>query len=204
MKILCVSDNVIPQLEDASVMRRQYSDVDLCVSCGDMPASYLEYIVAILNVPLFYVRGNHDLDYAEGRPGGENLHQRVVTYRGLRFAGFEGSIRYNQGNVQYSDLDMSLMVLQMAPRMWLARRFGRKLDVLVAHSPPWGIHDIPTDKAHRGFRGLRRAIRWFHPRYYLHGHVHTWDNRKTTETEFGDCTVLNINPVRVLTVDERS
>lgn len=204
MKVLCVSDNVIPQLEDPDLMRRQYGDVEMCISCGDMPASYLEYIVAVLNIPLFYVRGNHDLDYAEGRPGGENLHRRVAEYRGLRLIGFEGSIRYNQGDVQYTDSQMSLMVLRMAPRVLLARRLGRPLDIMVAHSPPWGIHDLPTDRAHVGFKGLRRAIRWFRPRYYLHGHVHTWDNRKTTETTFEDCTVVNINPVRVLTIDRRS
>ncbi len=70
MKILCVSDNVLPQMEDSKLLRKNYEGVDLCISCGDMPAPYLEYIVEVLNVPLFYVRGNHDQDYTVDHPGG--------------------------------------------------------------------------------------------------------------------------------------
>ncbi len=201
MKILCVSDNVLPQMEDSKLLRKNYEGVDLCISCGDMPAPYLEYIVEVLNVPLFYVRGNHDQDYTVDHPGGENLHRRVVKYMGLRFAGLEGSIRYNNGDVQYTDWEMSMLVYQMAPGVLFRRSQGKHIDVFVAHSPPWQIHDIPTDAAHRGFRSFRRMIEWYQPRYLLHGHVHTWDNRKTTVTKFGNCEVVNINPVKVLTIE---
>ncbi len=34
-------------------------DVELIVSCGDLPSHYLEYIVFHVNVPLYYVMGNH-------------------------------------------------------------------------------------------------------------------------------------------------
>ena len=55
----------MPQMESAVNLRRQYGDVDLLISCGDMPSVYLEFITSVLNVPLFYVRGNHDEGYAE-------------------------------------------------------------------------------------------------------------------------------------------
>ena len=32
----------------------------LILACGDLPYYYLEYIVGLLDVPLFYVHGNHD------------------------------------------------------------------------------------------------------------------------------------------------
>ncbi len=59
MKILAVSDEVIdfiysPQIKD------KYADVDLVLGCGDLPYYYLEYIVTLLDVPLYYVPGNHD------------------------------------------------------------------------------------------------------------------------------------------------
>jgi predicted phosphodiesterase len=94
VKILCVSDTVVPQLESAANLRRRYNDIDLIISCGDLPPVYLEFITSVLNVPLYYVRGNHDEIYDERPPGGDNLHGRVLTYKGLTFAGLEGSMRY--------------------------------------------------------------------------------------------------------------
>ncbi len=203
MKILAVSDNVLPQLENLKYLRDTYADVELVVSCGDMPAEYLEVIVSALNVPLFYVRGNHDLAYHVGQPGGENLHGRTVLYKGIRFAGLEGCIRYNDGAIQYSESQMLGMVLRFAPGMLLRRwRQGIGVDVMVTHSPPHGIHDLP-DKAHHGFRSLLWLMRWYRPRYLIHGHVDTWDRRRTTVTQYQHSEVININPVKVLTVDER-
>ncbi|MFW5772038.1 MAG: hypothetical protein ACOCZH_01855, partial [Phototrophicaceae bacterium] len=80
----------MPQLESAANLRRRYHDIELVISCGDMPPVYLEFIVSVLNVPLFYVRGNHDEVYTEKPPGGEDLHRRVVRYGGLTFTGLEG------------------------------------------------------------------------------------------------------------------
>jgi Icc-related predicted phosphoesterase len=204
MKILAVSDNVLPQLESARFLRETYSGIELVISCGDMPAPYLEYIVSILDVPLFFVRGNHDQEYGEGRPGGENLHRRVVKYKGLRFAGLEGSIRYNSSDAQYSQSEMSYMVLRMAPGMLIRKaRKGAAVDVLVTHSPPWQIHDLP-DHSHRGFKAFRRFMDWYQPRYLLHGHVDTWDRRRVTATKYNSCEVININPAKVVVIDERT
>ena len=111
VKILCVSDTVMPQMESAVNLRRQYSDVELLISCGDMPSVYLEFITSVLNVPLFYVRGNHDEAYKDSPPGGEDLQGRLIEYGGLSFYGLEGSIRYNNSPIQYTEGEMSRMVL---------------------------------------------------------------------------------------------
>jgi Icc-related predicted phosphoesterase len=191
----------MPQLESAVNLRRRYGDVELIISCGDMPTSYLEFITSILNVPLFYVRGNHDERYADDPPGGQNLHRRFVTHRGLTFIGLEGSFNYNRGDVQYGEVEMMGMVLAMGPGLGLRRwRYGRGVDVLVTHAPARGIHDRPT-RAHRGFRALRRFMDWYRPRYLLHGHVHTWDRRDIVRTVYGDTCVMNINPMTVLEIE---
>jgi Icc-related predicted phosphoesterase len=77
---------------------------------------------------------------------------------------------------------------------------GCGVDVLVTHSPARGIHD-KEDVAHRGFRGLRRFMSWYRPRYMLHGHVHTWDRRDTVRTQYKDTCVMNINPCTVIDID---
>jgi Icc-related predicted phosphoesterase len=191
----------MPQLESAANLRRRYSDVELVISCGDLSSAYLEFIISVLNVPLFYVRGNHDEGYAEQTPGGEDLHRRVIKYNGLTFAGLEGSIKYNEGKIQYTDQQMSLIVMGMATSLGFQRlNKGYGLDVLVTHSPPKGIHDA-EDRPHHGFKGLIQFMRWYRPRYLLHGHVHTYDRRKTTRTQFEDTCVLNINPFTVLEIE---
>ncbi|PJF39003.1 MAG: hypothetical protein CUN54_09640, partial [Phototrophicales bacterium] len=171
VKILCLSDTVLPQLESAVNLRRRYSDVELIISCGDLPPVYLEFITSVLNVPLFYVRGNHDEKYDEQQPGGENLHGRFVRFRGLTFIGFEGSMQYNKGSIQYTDGQMFAKVLRQFPRLGYRRwRSGCGVDVLVTHAPAYGIHDA-DDLPHRGFKSLLRFMRWYRPRYMLHGHV---------------------------------
>ena len=201
MKILCVSDTVVQQLESAVNLRRRYSDVELLISCGDMPAWYLEFITSVLNIPLFYVRGNHDEKYLDEPPGGENLHERVLTFNGITFVGLEGSMNYNNGDIQYTEGQMQRMVMGLAPRLMYRRmRYGSSVDVLVTHSPAQGIHDA-EDRPHWGFKSLLKFMDWYHPRYMLHGHVHTWDRRATIDSNYSTTRILNINPMTVLEIE---
>ena len=201
MKILCVSDTEMPQLHNAANLRRRYSDIDIIVSCGDMPPNYLDFISSIVGAPLFYVRGNHDEIYDQEPPGGIDLHGQIVEYRGLIMAGLEGSIRYNTGDIQYTQTQMHGKVLGLTPSIlwnrWVRRR---GIDLFVTHSPARNIHD-GKDHAHRGFDSFLRFMKWFRPRYMLHGHVHTWDRRKTVRTQFESTCVLNINPFTVLDLE---
>lgn len=191
----------MPQLENAANLRRRYSDVDVIVSCGDMPSAYLEFITSVINVPLLYVRGNHDEEYDDNPPGGIDLHQRVFTYGGLSFVGLEGSIRYNRGKIQYTHGEMHGMVRGLAVQMRYRRwRYGVGADIFVAHSPPRGIHDA-ADPPHHGFEAFLKFMQWYRPRYLLHGHVHTWDRRKKTRTRYEQTCVVNINPYLVLDIE---
>lgn len=192
----------MPQLENAANLRRRYSDIDLIVSCGDMPPAYLDFISTILGRPLLYVRGNHDERYDQAPPGGIDLHQKFFEYKGITFVGLEGCIRYNKGKIQYTQGEMQRKVIGMAPRLTFEQmRRQRPIDFFVAHSPPRGIHDIEDDYPHRGFNAFLRFMRWYRPRYMLHGHVHTWDRRKDVRTQYADTLVMNINPYTVIEVE---
>jgi len=78
-------------------------------------------------------------------------------------------------------------------------RFGRALDVLVTHSPAWGIHDA-RDVAHTGFHVFLRLIQWCRPRLMLHGHTHILQNIQVAETEYLGCRIINVFPARTLTL----
>ncbi len=206
VRILAICDDVDNRLYGPGISAR-LGQVDLVLSCGDLPYHYLDYVASTLSAPLFGVHGNHDarpgsreaLDRGEAW-GMEELHARVVREQGLLIGGFDGSLRYNNGAYQYTDGEMRAEVARMVPQLLANRvRYGRFLDILVTHAPPRHIHDQP-DRCHQGFAVFRWFLRTFRPRYHLHGHIHVYDKRTTTWTQFHDTTVLNVFPFRELSV----
>jgi len=208
MRVLALSD-VADDRAYASV-RASAGRVGLVLGCGDLPYDYLDYAATELAVPILAVHGNHDvpLELVEDPAvavwwRGMDVHGRVVHVDGLLVAGVGGARRYNNGPFQLSETDMWLVILRMTPALvWNRVRRGRSLDVLITHSPPRGIHDLP-DEAHRGFNALRWFLRIFAPRYHFHGHSHVYDRRTTTQTRYGATVVVNAYGVREVELDGR-
>jgi len=209
VKILAVSDETVDWLYSPNA-RGRLGKVDLILGCGDLPYYYLEYLVTMLDAPLLYVYGNHDplVEYTSAGGtktapgGGENVDMRCVNQRGLLVAGLEGCIRYKpDGLHQYTQNEMTWRSLVLLPGLAANRLMrGRWLDVLIAHSPPLGIHDMPT-AAHTGFHAFLNLMRIFRPRYLLHGHRHQNYAPGATETRWGATTVINVHPFRVLDIE---
>jgi Icc-related predicted phosphoesterase len=201
VNILAISDIELPHMQNIPYLQRTYRDISILISCGDLAASYVEFIASVLRIPVVYVRGNHDTHYVERAPGGDDLHGRFIRFRGLWLAGLEGARRYNRGPIQYTEQEMLLKVLSLAPGMLLRRaRWKHGVDVMITHAPLRKIHDR-EDIPHRGFEAFRLLVRWYRPRYLIHGHVDIWDRRDVTWTEYFGAQIVNINPVRILRVD---
>src|SRR3990172_13292255 len=98
MKILALSDEEVGFIDNPRV-RDSVGDVSLIVSCGDLPARYLEYVVTQLNVPLVYVPGNHDPD-GLGVPGGIDVDGRVVPLPRLTIGGLRHNPRSQEEQQQ--------------------------------------------------------------------------------------------------------
>jgi len=209
MKILSLSDTIVQVIYSPQVKQR-FPDVDMVISCGDEPYYYLEFLVSALNVPTFYVRGNHSrvMEYSDtgGRSephGAVDLHRRVVNENKLILAGVEGSLRYRPGPYQYSQSEMMEHILAITPALLMNRlTYGRYLDVFVSHSPPAGIHD-DTDLPHRGIRAFRWLIKVFKPRYHLHGHMHVYRSDIEMETLVGQTRVVNTYGYRVTNIEPK-
>jgi uncharacterized protein len=208
MKILAVSDEERAILYNPAITSR-FGDVDLIISCGDLPYYYLEYIISALNKPLYYVRGNHaaKVEYSESGDrsnpwGGIDLHQRCKRDEsGLLLAGIEGCLQYNFGPQQYSDLEMWSMVWSLVPGfLWNKLRYGRFIDIFVTHAAPWKIHDL-DDRAHRGVKAFRWVIDVFKPAYLLHGHIHIYGRGAITETVVNQTKVMNAFGYREISID---
>lgn len=198
MKILSISDVELGIIYSSQIAER-FSDVDLVISCGDLPYYYLEYVISSLNVPLYHVRGNH-ANKVEFTTAGErtepwgaiNLHRKVKQDdTGLLLAGVEGSIQYNLGPYQYSQAGMWAMVLMMTPALFLNKLlYGRYLDVFVTHASPWKIHDM-DDLPHHGVKAFQWFDRVFQPQVHLHGHIHVFRQDTVTQTQLGKTLVMN-------------
>jgi Icc-related predicted phosphoesterase len=197
MKILSISDIVVPDLSDR-IHVDQFKGVELVLSCGDLPPEYLTFIRENLDTPLFYVRGNHDIRYTHSPPVGcVNIHQRRVPFKGLRILGLEGSRWYNGGPIQYREYQMRQMIWRMMPGLW----FGGGVDIVVTHASPRHIHDA-EDRCHRGFKSFLKLIGRFKPRYFIHGHIHThFTDPAQRVTLVGNTRVINTFAFHLLEVD---
>ena len=209
IRILAVSDRVENSIYNLGV-RERFGDVDLVLGCGDLPYDYLEFVVTMLGVPVFYVHGNHDRSRIlredgwherEGPGGCISLEGRVVLRQGLLIAGLGGSRRYRpDGKFQYTEREMALRLLRLGPRLWWnRRRYGRPVDVLVTHAPPRGVHDA-EDLCHTGFTTFRKFIQRYQPRYLVHGHVHP-TGLEPRVSQVGSTTVVNAFGYRVITIE---
>lgn len=206
MKILAVSDQVVDRVYQL-VPEGHFADVEMILGCGDLPYDYLEYIVSILNVPLFYVPGNHDPAYeprfAGARAeGGTNLDLKTTRCMELLLAGFGGSVRYRPDGVnQYTQLQAFLRAVLLVPALvWNHLRYGRALDILITHSPPYGIHD-EEGQAHRGLKAINWLVHWARPRWHLHGHMHfVRRNLAAQTTKLGRTSITNVHPYKVIEI----
>ncbi|KAA3660484.1 MAG: metallophosphoesterase [Chloroflexi bacterium] len=206
MKILAVSDKVVDNLYCSNV-KTLYPNIDMLIGCGDLPFYYLEFLVSSFDHRMVYVLGNHDKGpqyTVEGRvltevKGGKDIHARTVHMKGLLMAGLEGSMRYRPNRpYMYTEAEMRTNIGRLLPRLLRNRvKYGRYLDILVAHSPPFGIHDKP-DLPHTGFKIFLSFLEWFKPTYMLHGHIHIYRHNTVRVSRYDETTIINVYPYFIL------
>lgn len=209
--ILAVTDEPDPRIY-SDTLRERMGDVAFVVSCGDLPASYLEFLADALNRPVYYVLGNHAeeltrrcSDDTTCQPSGAiDLSGKVIQdpATGIILAGFPGCPRYHENDpAQYSEREIGWMAARMDPKLrWNRLRKGRAVDLLVTHAPPRGVNDR-DDPAHHGFRALRGFLERWQPPYHIHGHVHLYDRSQPSRQQFGATEVINVFPFKVLQIE---
>ena len=208
MKILCVSDTT-KSLAFSSNVATIFDGTDVIFSCGDMPVESHDYLTTLLRRDVYYVYGNHNLNtfrqemfrqYSDEQNDFEKKFYGFLVdgkcmrdkRTGLLIAGLGGSMRYNNGDSQYTEAQMRRRIRRLAPKLRRnKRKYGRYLDILITHAPPFGIGD-GVDLCHRGFECFLKFMDKYQPKYLLHGHVHLIDSNSNRITQYHNTKVINI------------
>lgn len=198
MRILAVADEECPALWDYYTPGK-LKDYDLIISCGDLKASYLSFLVTMARCPVLYVHGNHDESYDRRPPEGcDCIEDRLVTYNGIRILGLGGSVWYHPGKHQHTEEEMQRRIRKLRFQIWKAGG----VDIVVTHAPPKGVGDL-NDNAHQGFEAFLDLLDKYHPMYLLHGHVHLrYGVDRSRERIYGNTQVINTCERYVLEVPD--
>lgn len=187
MKILVLADTESPYLWDFFEKSR-LEGIDLILSCGDLSPHYLSFLATFFQGPVLYVHGNHDGCYRETPPEGcVCIDGKLHVHEGIRILGLGGSMRYKNGEHQYTQHQMNLRIWKLFFPLWRKKGF----DILLTHSPAWQLND-GKDLPHVGFKGFRYLLDKYKPRYFVHGHIHlTYSRSAIRKCSYQNTTVIN-------------
>ena len=187
MKILAVSD------VDAKYYYDYYSPgkldgIDLILACGDLHKEYLEFLVTMSHCPVLYVHGNHDERFDKNPPEGcVCVDDQIVVVGGLRILGLGGSYRYRDSKYMYTEKEMRRRVR----KLWFQIFRHKGFDILLTHAPARHINDFDS-LSHRGFECFVEMLDRYHPKYFIHGHIHmNYGVNIPRKTVRGDTTIIN-------------
>jgi len=186
MNILAISDRPARSGIRSLV---QNNAIDLICTLGDLEYGDLQELELITNIPKIGVYGNHDSGAYFEPLGIKNMHLNTFEYQGITFGGFQGCVRYkeNPDAIMYTQEEAQAMFKDF-PRV----------DVMLAHCPPYGINDDTTEISHTGFTGLREYLERAKPKYLFHGH--TYPQASELVTKFLDTNIVYVYQDKVITV----
>jgi len=186
MKILLVSDKEEPYIWDFFDHER-FADIELVLSCGDLKAEYLSFLVTMIKAPLFYVPGNHNRHYINNPPEGcESADDRLISYKGVKIVGLGGCMKYNNMEFQYTEEEMAKRISRLGRTI----RKNQGFDILLTHAPAKGLGD-GDDLAHRGYQSFVDMLDRYSPRYFFHGHQHLNYKRQDKIMQYRNTTIIN-------------
>lgn len=187
MKILVLADEPDKMLWE-HLQRERLEGVELILSCGDLPASYLSFLTCFTSAPVVYICGNHDTKYLKEPPEGcECIEDSLFVYKGVRVLGLGGCMRYKPGPFQYTDDEMRKRIKKLRWKLWRHKGF----DILLTHAPAYRVGD-DTDVCHTGFQAFLELMDKYKPAFMVHGHVHkSYTANFVRARQYGSTQVIN-------------
>ena len=119
MKILCLSDYVDPLIYNQNV-RQTFSDIDLVLCAGDLPLDYVDFVVTMLNKPVYFIFGNH------------NLNDFSYYHKSARTEAEHLSNDYRNSNFGHGGIYAGFKVLTDHTLCYTDPKTGKKTPLLIA------------------------------------------------------------------------
>jgi hypothetical protein len=173
IRLLVASDARDAALQQAA-NRAALGPLDGILGCGDLEPEWLAFLGDSFQVPLIYVRGNHD-------HGGQWKEQPLVVPRWLDASRIERLAGLPVIGLEWPGVDAPdnrrrpwlawRQALGLTRRLVGARLWGAPV-IVISHVPPAGVGDAP-DRYHRGFGAYRWLLERLAPPVWLHGHTTT-------------------------------
>ncbi len=187
MRILAIADRP-PKRKIKEIISEQ--KIDLIITLGDLDQSDIRELEDITHIPKIGVYGNHDSGMYFEPLGIKNMHLETYEQDGIVFGGFQGCVRYKENpDAIMCTQDEATELMKDFPRV----------DVFLAHCPPYRINDEPDELAHQGFRALREYVEIHAPAYLFHGH--TYPTEENIVRKFAGTKIEYVFEERVLEID---
>lgn len=158
MKVLHYSDKGVKNILDL------YNECDIFITTGDL--RFVDFVgigQLQFKVPSFGVYGNHDDGCSYLLDNNiENVHNKVVNFNGLILGGFQGCLRYNTREIQYTE-DEAKTFYENFPYV----------DILILHAGPFGLLDDQSDVVHTGSKYIRKYVDDKKPKFVFCGHQYS-------------------------------
>lgn len=185
MKVLVIADRP-PHIDLAEIVRS--NQIELVITLGDLTREDILGLEYITDIPKIGVYGNHDSGTYMPELGIMDMHLKTWDFRGLRFGGFQGCVRYkdNPDAVMYNQEEAIAMLSGFPP-----------VDIFICHCPPRGIND-EDEIAHQGFDATRSFIEQYPPKVLFHGH--TYPTAETLVTRHGSTRIEYVFGYKILEI----
>ncbi len=172
MKIVCFADT------HRCIDGLEIPEADVVVCAGDFcNTGSLEDIIAFNRwfsaLPCKYkivVAGNHDVSFENNLSVSETLLGEDIIYMQDELVEIEGVIFYGSPwQLPFNNWAFNL------PEDELSRKFSlipNDVDILITHSPPFGILDSIPTKKNLGSKSLFKKSIEVKPKFHIFGHIH--------------------------------
>ena len=206
LRIACISDT---HSEEEEVV---VPEADLFAFAGDavnfshgsrQMAKFHKWISAVNCKEKVLVAGNHDLYIEKNRervethllPGVKYLEDRAVSVGPNASVTVYGAPWIVARNLFYLSSAFSLPNDKILDK-W--KQIPTGVDILVTHSPPWGILDVNKDRTSTGSEHLRNEIaERIHPKIHIFGHNHNFHAAQMGTFANGDkCLFVNASATK--------
>lgn len=188
LRMLCIADthgDMLMMTSDSIIDK--FRDVDVVICVGDIRKDELKVISRLSKNKILAIKGNHDsVNQFDELPEIIDIHNNMVDINGVNIIGIEGSIKYNDCVVGFSQKES----------LHLAKSMQKGADILISHSHMYCKDDAELGpyNSHVGLKGTRYYFR--HNRCVnIHGHDHISTELKNPRELrlYGMCNVLYKN-----------